>query len=388
MASRISTIALEIAAVHGRRWITRLHRYAVVWRRGFVGRRGTSRFSTLTKNPAMRTTMATTNANDSAGTWRPTPTRPSAMSIAATRPRQRVSSMRWPANPSKRREQRERRGDGHRDDCGGADGEALHELHAHEQHAHQRDDDGRAREEHGTSGRVDGDADRLARVVPGVELLAIAGDDEERVVDADAEADHDPEERREVGDREDVGQQGDDRHADADAEQRVADGQPHREHRPEREDQDDDREREAEHLGRRRLERGEDLTAELDLHAVDVGRESLDLLADLVGAGERDLVGQLDVRERDLPGLRALQRDLRPGALHVGALDPHDVRDRGDLGEERLHLLLDLRVVDPLVGPEHDRADLPGALAAELVIEDVEAVPRLDVRKAELIAAR
>ena len=170
--------------------------------------------------------------------------------------------------------------------------------------------------------------------------------------------------------------------------ERVADRQPHREHRPEREDQDDDRERETEHFGGGRLERGEDLTAELDLHSVDVRRESLDLLADLVGAGEGDLVGELDVRECDLPGLSALQRDLRPGALHVRALDPHDVGDRGDLGEERLHLLLDLRVADPLLGPEHDRADLAGALAAELVIEDVEAVPRLDVRKAELIAAR
>ena len=226
------------------------------------------------------------------------------------------------------------------------------------------------------------------RVVPGVQLLAVAGDDEQRVVDADAEADHDAEERREVGDGEDVRQQGDDRHADADAEQRVADRQPHREHRPEREDQDDDGERETEHLGRRRLERGEDLTAELDLHTVDLRRQPLDLLADLVGAGERDVVGQLDVRVRDLPGLRSLRRDLRPSARHVGALDAHDVGDRGDLGEERLHLLLDLRVVDPLLGPEHDRADLAGALAAELVVEDVEAVPRLDVRKAELVAAR
>jgi hypothetical protein len=47
--------------------MTRLHRYAVVWRRGFVGRRGTSRFSTLTKNPAMSTTIATKNATDSEG---------------------------------------------------------------------------------------------------------------------------------------------------------------------------------------------------------------------------------------------------------------------------------------------------------------------------------
>ena len=37
--------------------------------------------------------------------------------------------------------------------------------------------------------------------VPVVEVLPVAGDDEQRVVDADAEADHAAEERREVGHR-------------------------------------------------------------------------------------------------------------------------------------------------------------------------------------------
>ena len=41
-----------------------------------------------------------------------------------------------------------------------------------------------------------------------------------------------------------------------------------------------------------------------------------------------------------------------------------------------------------MLGPEDDRADLARALATELVVEDVEAVSRLDVREAELIAAR
>ena len=201
----------------------------------------------------------------------------------------------------------------------------------------------------------------------------MSGDDEQGVVDADAEADHDAEERREVGDGEDVGQQRDDRHADADAEQSVADGQAHRQHRSEGDDQDDDGERETEHLGRRRLERREDLAAELDLHAVDLRGEDDDLVADLVGSDERDVVGELDVGERDLPGLGSLQRDLRRSAGHIGALDAHDIGDRGDLGEERLHLLLDFGVVDALLGAEHDRADLTGALAAELGVEDVEA---------------
>ena len=88
-------------------------------------------------------------------------------------------------------------GDGDR----GGDGEALHEADAHEEHAEQRDDDGGAGEQHRAPGGVDGDGDRLAHGVAGVELLAVAGDDQQRVVDADAEADHDAEERGELGDR-------------------------------------------------------------------------------------------------------------------------------------------------------------------------------------------
>ena len=43
---------------------------------------------------------------------------------------------------------------------------------------------------------------------PVVDVLPVAGDDEERVVDADAEADHDADDRGEVGHREDVARAG------------------------------------------------------------------------------------------------------------------------------------------------------------------------------------
>ena len=58
----------------------------------------------------------------------------------------------------------------------------------------------------------------------------------------------------------------------------------------------------------------------------------------------------------------------------------------GDLVEQRLHRRLDRGVVDALLGPEHDRADLAGALAAELLVEDVEARLRLDVGQVEVVA--
>ena len=47
---------------------------------------------------------------------------------------------------------------------------------------------------------------------------------------------------------------------------------------------------------------------------------------------------------------------------------------------------MDLGVVDALVGLEHDRADGAGALAAEVVVEDVEALAGLDVGQVELVA--
>src|SRR5918994_3074669 len=75
-------------------------------------------------------------------------------------------------------------------------------------------------------------------------------------------------------------------------------------------------------------------------------------------------------------------------ALGVRALDHDDVVDLGRLVEQGLHLGLDLGVVDALFGAEHDRAHRAGALAPEVVVEDVEAGARLDVGQVELVAER
>ena len=308
----------------------------------------------------------------SAGTFNPTPTRPSATSSAAMSPRQRVFSIFWPAKPSS---------------AGSSVSDAKTVAATTAAAPTERPWTNLtpmssrpsseittvmpAKSTRAASG-VEGDPDRLAHGMTHVELLAVASDDQQRVVDADAEPDHDPEEGREVGDGQDVAQQRDDRGADADAEERDADRQAHREHRAERQDQDDDGERETDHFGRRRRELAEDHPAELDLQAVDLRCDREDLVADLTGADERDVVRELDVGERDLSRLGALLRDLRRTTLFVGALHAHHVGDLGDLVEEVLHRGLDLGILDPLFGPEDDRADLAGTLAAELLFEDVE----------------
>ena len=81
-----------------------------------------------------------------------------------------------------------------------------------------------------------------------VKVLPVSGDDEERVVDAHTQPDHETEELREVRDRDEVrGQEQQDR-TDADPGEGDRNRQSHREHGPERDDQDDDGEGQAEHL--------------------------------------------------------------------------------------------------------------------------------------------
>ena len=381
-----SARAPPTAAVHGRCWMTRLQRYAVVSRSGLGGRCRTSFFNGPTKKPAMSTMTARGSPTVSGASLRPKPTRATATSPAAMRPRQRVRSTCSPAKPSSAGSNVSDAATVTATTAAAPTARPCTKLDAHEQHAEQRDDDGDPGEQDRPSRGVEGDGDRLAHRVTGVQLLAVAGDDQERVVDADAEPDHDAEEGGEVGDRHHVAQQGDEGGADADAEEGDADGQPHGQHRAEGDDEDDDGEGEAEGLGRRLLELGEDEAAQLDVEALDVRRVLEDLVADLPGAREVDVLGQLDVGERDQAGLGALRADLLGTLLGIGALDPRHVVEGGDLGEQRLHRFAHGRVVDPLLGAEHDRAHLAGALAAELRVEDVEPALRLDVGQVELVA--
>ena len=74
---------------------------------------------------------------------------------------------------------------------------------------------------------------------PGAPLRLVAGDDEQRVVDADAEPDHRRERRRDGRDLGDLADQRDDRQAADEPDDRGDDRQPHRDDGAEREQQDD-----------------------------------------------------------------------------------------------------------------------------------------------------
>ena len=130
----------------------------------------------------------------------------------------------------------------------------------------------RAREQDGAPGGVERLHDGLARVLerrPGRRVgLAEAREDEQRVVDPDAEPDHRGELGGEVGRVDDVREQRDRPEPGAEAEQRRDDRQAHRDHRAERQQQDDDRREQPDRRGdaeARLLGRLDRLAAELDL---------------------------------------------------------------------------------------------------------------------------
>ena len=212
-----------------------------------------------------------------------------------------------------------------------------------------------------------------------MQALAVPGDDEQRVVDADADADHGGELRGELGDRDRVREQLDDGEADADAEQRGEDGQAHRQHGAERDEQDDHGGEQTDGLGaaRRLHSVGEDVTAELDGEPrhVHVGLDGLDAVGDRPPLIEVEVDG-VHLRVCD----RAVFRDLGLALGGVGAHDPGHARHLRDLGEQRFHRGLDLGVVDPLLGLEHDRAAVTRS-RGEPRLEQVERASALGVRQ-------
>ena len=193
-----------------------------------------------------------------------------------------------------------------------------------------------AGEQHGPPGRVDRGDHRLLGIEAGLEGLAVAGDDEQRVVDAHADADHGGQDGGEGLERVDVGEQLDDRQPDGDAAQRHHDGQRHGQHRPEGDEQDDDGGHDADQLTRGQwLALGllDELTAEVDLECgVECGSASVDhLLADRVRM-LFDFASSWGLASATAPDF-----EMPPGCVY-GSLTLVTWSICGELGEERVHL--------------------------------------------------
>ena len=191
----------------------------------------------------------------------------------------------------------DRRADAHLADQRDADGEQAGDRH--------HDDEPRRHHRYAGSGvRARG---RLRRGVACGELLAEAAEDEQRVVDAGAEAEHDRDRRRELGDAKRLGDGGQDELADQHAGQRAQERDGHGCEGAEQGREQHDRDRDAGELADRHRRLGGDvdrLAAQLDPGAAVLGpaRGLLERLAVLLLEFCRlDVV--LDGRERGTPVL-------------------------------------------------------------------------------------
>ena len=170
---------------------------------------------------------------------------------------------------------------------------------------HKGDEHGGPGEQHGPPGGGHGPDDGVAGVEAFTEALAVAGDDEQRVVDPDAEPDHGHQLRAEAGIDQQMTDQGYHAVPDADADQRGDDRQAHRHHGPEGQEHDDDRSGDADAFarpGRRRHHGADRRPAERHLQArLRIG---LGLVDHPLDVRRRDLGGdgvELDRRERRVP---------------------------------------------------------------------------------------
>ena len=296
-----------------------------------------------------------------------------------------------PERPDHDRQDRDR-GDDHRADGDrGGEAELADERHADHQQAGDRDHDDHARRDDGGARRRGGLGRRVAFGVTRRGLFSVARDDQQRVVDAGAEAEH---HRDDAGERGEVERRLERREQDLaghDADQRADERHGHRRERVEEDRQQDEGDRDADELAdRERLLRGEvdEHAALLDLDAAVAVLRGLGGVDQRLAVALLEVLRLLRVADVDLGELVVL-RHGRVLAVRVG--DGGDVGQRLDLVQRALDRLLGLRIVDRAVLDGEDqrrvRAGERGAVRAEQVqgllglgARDLEVVGRLAAR--------
>lgn len=238
---------------------------------------------------------------------------------------------RSPAHESEQRRQqgeRDQHGDDHGE--GGAQAHGGQERDAGDQQADQGDDHGQPCHHHGAARGADGVPDGFLYVHALLHLLAVAGDDEQCVVDADGQAQHRRQRRRRGRQLDDACHRGErqqaDRHAGDGGQQR----QPGRGQSAEGHQQHHERDGDAEHLGVAALAAGaHDAAGELHLQPGLSGRlgdarqRRLRPVADLVRRN-----GEVDVAERDAAVLGDHRRRPRLARSPYRLRDPANERER------------------------------------------------------------
>ena len=282
-------------------------------------------------------------------------------------------------------QQRERGDHGHEHAHRRGHRHAVEKAHAENEHAEQRDDHRGAGQQHRAPGGVHGRERGGAHVARGPEAVPKAGDDEQRVVDADAEPDH----GRQLGGKlrrvDHVGAKGDDAEAGADSEQRGAQRHPRGHERPEGQEQDQERGDDAYERGDAEaglLGVADGLAAERDLQVGRArGRGGVDeLLARVLG----ERVGLLVKGHRGKGGA-PVARDARGAERAVGTHHAGDVVHLGQAGEGGMHRRTHRRRLHrAAAGVKHDLVDV-ARLGGKAVGEQVRSALGVRAGDAEVV---
>ena len=219
------------------------------------------------------------------------------------------------AEVDEHRQERERAGDGDERDHEPADPEAAHEGERHEEHQREADPDRRAAEDDRAPRSLHRADDGVLLRFPGPELLAVAVDDQERVVDRNAEPDEHDEVLQVRRQLHHVREEPDDRERRRDR-GRSEDERQQEGERPEDEGEDQRRDRD-----------GDEELADLKV----VREDRVEVVLD------GGLPGDVDRRAGNLAGggAHVVRVAFRVGRLQVGddGGADHGVGDRLDAGE-------------------------------------------------------
>ncbi len=291
-------------------------------------------------------------------------------------------------------DEREQRGqqrhggpDGQHHREGRGDRHAVEEAEPQDQHAEQRDADGGSGEHDGAARRRDGVPRRVVHGQSAPQPSAVPGDDEEGVVDPDAQTDEHAEHRREVGDGHDVAEQHGARVGRADGDESGGDGQQAGRERTEGEEEDDRGDGHPHGLaqmegGRSGRDGG---AAELDLEPLPRGL--------LRGVGDRPCLPGRDVTRPVVEGHRgvggaSVGADLPRGRRSVRAGDVADPGQRADRVQRPGHRPLDAPVADAGVRGVPDDG---GGVTAEVLeprLQELTGAARLGARHLVVVGVR
>ena len=227
---------------------------------------------------------------------------------------------------------RQRESHEHRDRDGdrGRDAHRGQERDAGERQSDQGDEHRHAGEDHGRSGGSGRSGGGLLGIHTGAHLILMSGDDEQRIVDADGEAEHESQEGSGRGDAREGGGQEDQRDRQADADDRGEQRKPGDHERAERHDQHEQRDDEADALGEGDPRHGEGEQIAAQFHLRSGGQLVAQLRGDILQSRLRSgrHVGRLAVE---------LHADDR-GIAAVGDLPVHDLAERVGHGQDAVEV--------------------------------------------------